>query len=405
MGSHLDSVPLSGLIRIRDLMYSVNNPYRLDQGELSFEAPEAIKDALTRAIAANHTHYVQTNGVPQLRELLTERLRTRASIPVETSDEVLITAGGMHGLYLISHALLDPGDEILVPDPVWPSTTAHILTTQAVPIGCPLHESLRWRYDLDELESKITPRTRAIFLNSPHNPTGGVLTRKDLGHITDLARERNLWIISDEAYEDIVYDGAEHVSPASLPDMYPRTIPVYTFSKSYAITGLRLGYLAVKDPTIRERVSKLLSFTASNVSSIIQYGGIGGLKEPQEWIPRFRQELQTRRDIFYKGIESLDGLLTGSPPQGTFYAFLKIDPSWHPPTTNSVSYTSRSWMFAEYLIQHGRVGCIPGADFGSRGEGYIRFCFSREQSELLGALEAIKKLTAIRDTNMSSLAR
>ena len=314
---------------------------------------------------------------------------------MDTADEVLITAGGMHGLYLVSHAMLDPGDEILIPDPAWSATPGHILTARAVPVGCPLHESLGWRYDLDELESRITLRTRAIFLNSPHNPTGGVLTRQDLEHIAGLARERNLWIISDEAYEDIVYDDAEHVSPASLPGMYQRTIPVYTFSKSFAITGLRLGYLAIKDSTIRERVKKLLSFTASSVSSVIQHGGIGGLEGSQEWIERFRRELQARRDLFYEGIQNLGGIFTGDPPKGAFYAFLKIDPGWHPPDGRA-GERSMSWMLAEYLIQHGRVGCIPGADFGPHGEGYVRFCFSRERSELLGALEAMQTLFVAR---------
>ena len=395
MGTYLDSVPLSGLIRIRDLMFGLENPYRLDQGDVSFEAPDAVKDAVTRAIAENHTHYVQTNGLPRLRELIAERLRTRAGVPVDAADEVLITAGGMHGLYLISHAMLDPGDEILIPDPAWSATPGHILTVRAVPVGCPLHESLGWRYDLDELESKITRRTRAIFLNSPHNPTGGVLTRQDLEHIAGLARERDLWIISDEAYEDIVYDEAEHVSPASLPGMYERTIPVYTFSKSFAITGLRLGYLAIKDSTIRERVTKLLSFTASSVSSVIQHGGIGGMEGSQEWIERFRRELQARRDLFYEGIGNLGGIFTGNPPKGAFYAFLKIDSGWHPPDGRGADQ-SMSWMLAEHLIQHGRVGCIPGADFGPHGEGYLRFCFSRERSELLGALEAMRTLFVAR---------
>ena len=395
MGSHLDSVPLSGLIRIRDLMFGLENPYRLDQGDVSFEAPDAVKDGVIRAIAENHTHYVQTSGLPRLRELIAERLRTKAGVPVDTADEVLITAGGMHGLYLVSHAMLDPGDEILIPDPAWSATPGHILTARAVPVGCPLHESLGWRYDLDELESRITLRTRAIFLNSPHNPTGGVLTRQDLEHIAGLARERNLWIISDEAYEDIVYDDAEHVSPASLPGMYQRTIPVYTFSKSFAITGLRLGYLAIKDSTIRERVKKLLSFTASSVSSVIQHGGIGGLEGSQEWIERFRRELQARRDLFYEGIQNLGGIFTGDPPKGAFYAFLKIDPGWHPPDGRA-GERSMSWMLAEYLIQHGRVGCIPGADFGPHGESYVRFCFSRERSELLGALEAMQTLFVAR---------
>ena len=199
-----------------------------------------------------------------------------------------------------------------MPDPEWPPCAGNVAAARAVPVPCPLHEHLGWRFDLDELESKITPRTRAIFINSPHNPTGGVLSRSDVEGIASIAREHDLWLISDEAYEDVVFDDAQHVSPASLPGMYERTIPIYTFSKTYAVTGLRLGYLAARDPKLRERMKKILFFTTSNVSSVVQHGGIGALEGSQECIETFRQELQRRRDFFYDGLEkSAGGLLTG----------------------------------------------------------------------------------------------
>ena len=176
---------------------------------------------------------------------------------------------------------------MIIPDPEWPPAAGNILAARGVPVGCPLHEAAGWRYDLDELASKITDRTRVIYLNSPQNPTGGVLTRADLERIAEIARERNLWVISDEAYEDVVFDG-EHVSIASLPGMYERTIPLYTFSKSYAMTGLRLGYVAIRDAAIRDRAKKLLFYTASNVASVVQFGGIGALEGPQDCIETFR---------------------------------------------------------------------------------------------------------------------
>ena len=148
----------------------------------------------------------------------------------------------------------------------------------------------------------ITPATRAIYINSPHNPTGGVLTRDDVERIAALVRDRNLWLISDEAYEDVVFDGATHVSPASLPGMYERTLSVYTFSKTYAMTGLRLGYVAVPDARLRERMKKALFYTCSNVTSVVQYGGIGALEGSQDCVAAFREELRARRDLFYAGI-------------------------------------------------------------------------------------------------------
>src|SRR5215207_4548181 len=242
MGKLLDAVPFSGIIRIRDMMYSIENPFRLDQGDVSFDAPDTVKAAMRRAIDENKSHYLQTTGVPRLLELLAAKLRRVNGIPVAHDDEVMVTTGGIHAIYLVCQALLEPGDEVILPDPTWPPCAGNVLAAQAVPVGCPLHERLDWRFDLDELESRITPATRAIYINSPHNPTGGILPRADLDRIADIVRERKLWLISDEAYEDVVFDGATHVSPASLPDMYERTISIYTFSKSYAMTGLRLGY-------------------------------------------------------------------------------------------------------------------------------------------------------------------
>lgn len=393
MGQFLDSVPFSGIIRIRDMMYSVTDPFRLDQGDVSFDAPDSVKLAMHRAIDENRSHYVQTTGIPRLLELLAAKLRTVNGIPVGAPEEVMVTTGGIHALYVTCQALLEPGDEVIIPDPEWPPCMGNVKAAHGIPVGCPLHERLGWRYDFDELQSKITPRTRAIYINSPQNPTGGVLTRPDIETIAGICRERNLWLISDEAYEDVVFDGEAHVSPASLPDMYDRTISFFTFSKTYAMTGLRLGYVAARDPQLRERMKKVLFYTASNVASVVQYGGVGALEGSQECVAEFRAELQARRDLFYAGIgDSAAGVLSGMPPKGAFYAFLRIDPSWRPETTSRTG--SISWAMAEYLIARGRIGCVPGADFGANGEGYIRFCFARDRRELTGALESMRDLFA-----------
>jgi aspartate aminotransferase len=391
MASHLDSVPFSGIIRIRDMMYGVRDPFRLDQGDVSFDAPETLKAAMRAAIDDNRTHYVQTTGLPRLLELLAEKLRRVNGTPVGSPDEVMVTNGGIHGLYILFQSLLEPGDEVVIPDPEWPPCAGNVAAARGVAVPCPLHEHLGWRYDLDELESKITPRTRAIYINSPHNPTGGVLTRPDVERIASIVTEHDLWLVSDEAYEDVVFDDAEHVSPASLPGMYDRTVPIYTFSKSYAITGLRLGYLAARDARLRERMKKVLFYTTSNVASVVQYGGIGALEGSQACIEAFRRELQLRRDFFYDGLEkSAAGVLSGGPPKGAFYAFLRIDPRWKPSASGVPG--SISWALAEHLITRGRLGCVPGADFGATGEGYIRFCFARDRRELGGALDSMRQV-------------
>jgi aspartate/methionine/tyrosine aminotransferase len=390
MAAYLDDVPFSGIIRIRDMMFTVDRPFRLDQGDVSFDAPESVKAALIKGVHENRTHYVQTTGIPPLLDLIVKKMREKNGIPVGGPEEVMVTTGGIHGVFAICQGLLEPGDEVLVPDPEWPPAQGNVACARAVPVGYPLHESLGWRPDVDEMRRLVTSRTRAIYVNSPHNPTGGMLTRADLDAIAALARERNLWVISDEAYEDVVFDGT-HVSLASLPGMYARTIPLYTFSKSYAMTGLRLAYVAVHDPIIRDRVRKMLFYTVSSSSSLIQYGGVGALAGPQDAIEQSRTELRARRDLFYDGIARVAaGVFSGRPPAGAFYAFLKVHPSWRSPLPDAPA--SPSWAMTEFLIKRGRIGCIPGVDFGPHGEGYIRFCFARERPELQGALESMREI-------------
>jgi aspartate aminotransferase len=391
MASYLDSVPFSGIIRIRDLMYTVDRPFRLDQGDVSFDAPASVKDALVRGVHENRSHYVQTTGIPPLLARLVEKMRSKNAIPIDGPDEVMVTSGGIHGVFAVCQALLEPGDEVLVPDPAWPPAPGNIAAARGVAVPYRLHESRGWRPDLDEIGRLVTPRTRAIYVNSPNNPSGGVLTGDDLDGIAELARARDLWVLSDEAYEDVLFDGREHVSIASLPGMYARTIPLYTFSKTYAMTGLRLGYLAAHDRTLRDRVRKILFYTVSNTSSLIQYGGLGALEGKQDVIDEFRKELLARRTLFYNGIhEAAGGVFTGDPPAGAFYAFLRIDPSWRSPLPDAPA--SLSWAMTEFLIKRGRIGCVPGVDFGQNGEGHLRFCFARDRQELTGALEQIRAL-------------
>jgi len=305
---------------------------------------------------------------------------------------VQVTNGGTHAIYAAMHALLEPGDEVIVPEPEWPPTMAIVMAARGVPVAVPLRESLGWRWDIDEVERAITPKTRALYINSPNNPAGGILTRLDLERLAAMAQERNLWVFSDEAYEDMVFDG-EHVSIASLPGMYERTIPLYTFSKTYAVTGVRMGYYAVKDPAIRARAMKVVLYTTSNVSSLTQYGAIGALEGSQACIDEYRTELGIRRDLFYDGVaDAAPGILSGHPPAGAFYAFLRINPHWV--KTAGLPGESVSWAMAEHLIKGARIGCVPGVDFGQASEGYLRFCTCRSREELTGALASMKALFA-----------
>jgi aspartate aminotransferase len=392
MGIFLDSVPLSAIVKIRDMMYTVKDPYRLDQGDVSFDAPDTFKEGVRKALDANHTHYLPTTGLPRLRQLLMEKMQAKNGIPIGSPEEVQVTNGGTHAIYAAMHAVLEPGDEVIVPDPEWPPTMAIITAAQGVPVPVPLRENRGWRWDLDELERAITAKTRALYINSPNNPAGGIFTRADLERLAAIARDRNLLVFSDEAYEDIVFEG-EHVSIASLPGMYDRTIPLYTFSKTYAVTGVRVGYYAIKDPVLRARALKVVLYTTSNVNSLAQYGAIAALEGSQQCIEDYRQELKLRRNLFYDGIrDSAPGILSGTPPPGAFYAFLRINPDWMKDA--GLAGPSLSWAMAEHLIKGARIGCVPGVDFGAAAEGYLRFCTCRSREELTGALASMKSLLA-----------
>jgi aspartate aminotransferase len=389
MGKFLDSVPVSAIVRIRDMMYTVKDPFRLDQGDVSFDAPDTFKQAVAKAMAENRTHYLPSSGIPPLRKAFAEKMRKKNGIPIGSDDEVIVTNGGTHGLFAVFQAILEPGDEVIIPDPEWPPTMAIVKQAGGVPVQVPLREDLGFRWNIADVEKAITPKTRVLYLNSPNNPTGGVLTREDLEQLAAIARDKNLLVVSDEAYEDVVFKG-EHISIASLPGMYDRTIPVYTLSKSYAITGVRVGYFAMKDPALRDRGAKVVLYSTTNVSSIAQYGAVGAMEGSQQCIDDFKKELLFRRDMFYKGIaDAAPGVFSGTPPDGAFYAFLKINADFA--KRAGITSPSLSWAMAEFLIKNARIGCVPGVDFGANSEGYLRFCTCRSREELTGALASMKE--------------
>lgn len=392
MGKFLDSVPLSAIVRIRDMMYAVKDPFRLDQGDVSFDAPDTFKQGVAKAIADNRTHYLPSSGIPPLRKAFAEKMRKKNGIPVGSDDEVIVTNGGTHALFAVFQAILEPGDEVIIPDPEWPPTMAIVKQAGGVPVQVPLREDLRFRWKIADVEKAITPKTRVLYLNSPNNPTGGVLTREDLEQLAAIARRHKLLVVSDEAYEDVVFRG-EHVSIASLPGMYDITIPCYTMSKSYAITGVRVGYFAMKDAAMRDRAAKVVLYSTTNVSSIAQYGAVAAMEGSQQCIDDFKKELLFRRDLFYKGLQdSAPGMFSGTPPDGAFYAFVKINPE--AAKKAGITGDSLSWAMAEYLIKNARIGCVPGVDFGPSSEGYLRFCTCRSREELTGALASMKNALA-----------
>jgi aspartate aminotransferase len=386
MAEVIDRVELSGIVIVRDAILKMEKPYRLESGEPSFDVPDHIKEAMVRALRDNQTHYVASAGIPELRKAIAAKVRSANGIPMESSAETIVTNGGMHGLYCLFRALLEPGDEVLIPDPTWTCVQHLITLCGGVVKRVPLHEERGWTFEPDELRAAITPRTRALMINSPHNPTGGVLSRADLEAIAAIVEDHpQITVVSDEAYEHVIYDGAEHVSFASLPGMYARTASVFTCSKSYAMTGLRLGYVVTPNRVTLDRMQKVVLYTANGVNSIAQWGGVAALTGPQDCTQEFQAEYQARRDLFYEGLQEIP-VFQGAPPAGAFYAFLRIAGGWTAPNGRH-----DSWAMTEFLLA-ARVGSSPGVIFGPAGEGYLRFSTACRRDDLTGALAAMRAL-------------
>ncbi len=388
MAEVIDRVELSGIVLVRDAILKLHKPYRLESGEPSFSVPEHIKEAMVRALHDDHTHYVASAGIIELRKAIVAKCHTANGIPIESPNETIVTNGGMHGLYCLFSALLEPGDEVLIPDPTW-VCVQHLITLCGGTVRrVPLHEERGWTFDPEELRASIGPRTRALMINSPHNPTGGVLPRADQEAIADIVVDNpHLTVVSDEAYEHVIYDGAEHVSFASLPGMYERTISVFTCSKSYAMTGLRLGYVITPDRQLMERMQKIVLYTSNSINSIAQWGGVAALTGPQDCLREFQTEYQARRDLFYEGLHGIP-VFEGAKPRGAFYAFLKIADNWRSPEG-----LTDSWAMTRYLL-NAKVGSSPGVIFGPAGEGYLRFSTACSREDLSGALTAMRELFA-----------
>lgn len=391
MSEHiLDNVSLGALVIVRDKMMAQQaagrKVYRLEVGDTSFDPPAHIQKAIIDALQSGKTHYPPSTGLPALREAILKKLREENHLPIRDIEHVVVTIGGMHGLYMAFCSLLSPGDEVILPDPMWGEIAELIKRPGGIPVPIVLRGEKNFLYDAAEIERAITPRTKAIYLNTPHNPIGVVLSESTLRQIAEIAVRHHLTVVSDEAYEHVIFDDCQHVSIGSLPGMADRTISSYTFSKSYAMTGLRLGYTATNDELVQQRFRKLLRLGTNGIPSIMQYGGIAALNGPQDSTHAMMQELLARRDIFVKGLKSINVFDTFNP-QGAFYVWAKISDSW-----KGYNGAKDSWAMTNFLIDQGGIGSSPGVAFGASGEGYVRFAFTVSREDLIESVEVMQDL-------------
>jgi aspartate aminotransferase len=367
----ITTTPHSGIRVMADLAREVPDVIRLEVGDPDFVTPAHIIEAAARGASAGYTRYPPSAGYPELRELIAQKVTHRNQLPT-TGDQVVVTTGGGGGLFTTFLALLNPGDEVLVSDPVWPGYPAQIHLQNGVLKRYPLDRQRGFALDPDAIERSIGPRTKVLVINSPCNPTGAVYGADELKRIVEIAEHHDLWVISDECYDEIILEG-ETVSLATLGGR-DRIITVFTFSKTYAMTGWRIGYV-VASRELAAIIGKLQEPVVASASSLSQKGAEAALLGPQDVVAKMVDSYRERRDL---AIELLDGEGIGYVrPRGAFY--LMVD----------TSRAGDSLEFARRLLREERVGTVPGSAFGPGGEGMVRVSLASSKADLQVGLTAL----------------
>ena len=380
LNQSLMKVKPSGIRKLFDLAQNRKDVISFGIGEPDFITPAHVREAAKQAIDDGYTHYTPNAGFYDLREVLAKKLRETNKIPVKT-EQVIVTAGGTQALFSAFYILLNPGEEIIVPDPGFLVYGSQVILAGGNPVYLPIREKNGFQIDPDELKGLITTKTKAILMNSPSNPTGMVISEEVMREVAKIAIEHNLMVISDEIYEDILFDGKKHISIASFPDMAERTISIFGFSKSYAMTGWRLAYLVCPEFLINEMI-KVQQNTAVCPNSVTQRAAMYGLEHQEKTklvIEEMRSAYQERRDILIAGLNEIEGFHC-LIPEGAFYAF---------PNITKTGKSSEE--LSMYLLDNCGVVTVPGDAFGQNGEGYLRFSFATSSDMIKKGIEQIKE--------------
>jgi aspartate aminotransferase len=379
LAKRLDEVGFSDIVQIRNKVLELRAAgkpvHAFHGGEPFFETPDVIKYAGLKALVENKTRYAPSSGIEPLRTAIAKKLYTKNHIEADV-DDVIVTCGGAHALYVAFQTVLDPGDDVLVFAPFWTPIRDMVTLAQARPVMVPTATARRNGLTAT-LEHFSTPATRAIYYNTPQNPSGVVFSRGEAEEVAAFAKNHNLVVIADEAYEDLVYEG-EHVSIASLPGMAERTITTYTFSKTYAMTGWRVGYAVAKEPFMTG-LRKLVLYSTNGVSTPTQWAVLEAMAVQDATIAARREEYRQRRDLLVKGLNDLG--LECELPAGAFYAF---------PSVRKIDKDSRR--VAAHLLEKAHVATIPGVVFGAQGEGHVRFSYAVPVDAIPAGLEALRKV-------------
>jgi aminotransferase len=366
----------SGIRKFFDLLASMEGVISLGVGEPDFTTPWHIREAAIYSIEKGFTMYTSNLGIPELRQALSQHLKDSYNLDYDPESELLVTVGVSEALDLAMRAIIDPGDEVIMPDPCYVSYNACVILAGGMPVMVPTSEANSFEVDPADIEAKINHKTKAILLGYPANPTGAVMPRDKLEQIAEIACRHKLLVISDEIYARLVY-GVEHTCLATIPGMRDRTILLGGFSKSYAMTGWRIGYAAANKEIIAA-MTKIHQYTIMSAPTMGQVAAIEALKSGEESVAEMVDDYNRRRLVTVKGLSDIG--LSCFEPKGAFYAF---------PSIRSTGMTSEE--FAEKLLVEEKVAAVPGNAFGQCGEGYIRCCYATSLAEIEEALDRMKR--------------
>lgn len=374
----LKNIKPSGIRRFFALAQEMPDAINLSVGEPDFSPPQHAMEMGLKAAKEGKTHYTPTNGIPELREALAKKAFSEYGVNYDPNSEILITSGGIEAIFLALFGFVNPGDEVLIPDPGFVCYEPCVRLAGGVPVSIPLLEQNGFVPSIDDVMSLITDRSRVIILNYPNNPTGTTLSFDDAAMLAKIAVERDLIVISDEVYEKIIYDGTKHYCLATFPGMRERTLIVNSFSKTYAMTGLRIGFIYGPKELLLP-LWLIHQHTIACINSIAQYIALAALEGPQDFVRDMVREFDRRRRMLHKRLNEIGGF-DCALPRGAFYVFPSIK-----------NFRMPSEQFSEYLAKEAHVLTVPGSSFGRCGEGYIRISYAASYAQLEEAMNRIER--------------
>ncbi len=374
----VSSIPLSGIRKIMEYAKGLTDVIFLNIGEPDFATPENIREAAKKAIDGGFTHYTSIQGIPELREAIARKLEAENGIHADPEKEILITAGTQPAFFAVCQTLIDPGDEVIVQDPFFPSYEVALRLAGARMVTVPLRQEREFIIDPEDLEARITKKTKLLVLISPNNPTGSVLDKNTLRTISEIAKDHDLIVVSDELYEKMTYDGTENCSVGSLPSMKERTITINGFSKAYAMTGWRIGYIVASEDMMKS-ISKVHHSMNVCACSISQKAALAALTGPQDSVEKMVREYDKRRQEMVSRVNEIPGFKCHMP-KGAFYVFPNVE-----------SLRMSSMDLAKLLISKARVVTVPGSEFGKNGEGFLRLSYATSLEKISEALVRVKE--------------